>query len=505
MDENWEKQGGDSVFEQYISGRGGPTSKFRNLSAGETCAFADALLEAIAKGEIKGLTEKESSDSSDGDGTSIKFRLPMGAYLIKLGNGSTRVYQPIVTHVDPEWTENDGYKLKVKTISGAPSDTNIEAKSKEIVSTKTVANKGESSKTKTKAHSQIGDDLDFMIKTPIPNYPPRTRDKKFGVQDWPSAGLTIDSSSVRVWIEGKSVQPLNETTDYSMTNLVAGSNNRGQGFKVEFNHSQYTSKLAAAGKGGMNLIIKYKAKVNGKAPIVGGTENRTEPLILKDNYAAKGEYTGFGRPTVTTVYTYGVELTKVDAEHKDKKLKGAHFKLRRRPSKDLLKRGKQTTEVKVKQNGTQGQYIVSPEGTDTIISGDNGVVRIDGLSAADLYELTEIRAPRGGYALPAEPIMIDIRDQKINNKDESENKLENKAENKPNEPDGIPDDTSVIGGQFVTPDQHNRLTFNLTNKKADFKLPRTGAIGAVVFGVFGVVLVAISVAVVAVHRRRARR
>ena len=95
--------------------------------------------------------------------------------------------------------------------------------------------------------------------------------------------------------------------------------------------------------------------------------------------------------------------------------------------------------------------------------------------------------------MPNKPTMIDIRDKKGG------------KDGLTREPDGIPDDTSVIGNLFVKPDsKHNRLTFKLTNKKADFKLPRTGAIGAVIFGVFGAVLVSVSVAFVVAHRRKAK-
>ncbi len=476
-------------FKQYIDGQNGPTTQFRTLTTANTRLFADALLGAIAEGTVK-LAENKSSAPIEGDDTSVHFKLPMGAYVIKLGNGSTRVYQPIVTFVRPMLQgDNKSYKLEVRDVDGAARNT-AEAKSKEIASTKTVVGKDGSGKTK--AHSQIGDNLNFMIKTPIPNYPPHTSKKKFGVQDHPTPGLTINADSVKVRIEDESGS-LTKTTHYSMSTLTAEAGKHSEGFKVEFDKTQYEQKLAAAGEKGLNLIIEYTGMLNGEAPIRGGTENRAQALILSDNYDSEGRYTEAGtRPTVTKVYTYGVKLTKVDAKRKDKKLEGAQFELRRRSSKDLLKKNNQTTEVKVKRNGADGKYIVSPEGTDTIISGEEGLIQIDGLGAADTYELTEIRAPEGGYALPAEPTTIDIRDEKT-------------GKNGPREPDGIPDDTSVIGGRFVKVDSDNRLSATLTNKKANFKLPRTGAIGAVVFGVFGVALVAVSVAVVVVHRRKARR
>ena len=489
---NGKTRGGDSVFEQYIDNQNGPTRKFRDLNTTETRAFADALLAAIVKKEVK-LTEKagesitetgkSGAETDEDTGSSVKFSLSMGGYLIRLGNGSTCVYQPIASFVAPELTDR-GYELKAKTVEGAPGDS-VEAKSKKITSTKTVNNK-------TKVHSQIGDNLSFVVKTPVPNYPPKTFKKKFGVKDQTRSGLTVNTDSITVWI---GEEELTKSSDYSVSTFDSNDGKHEKGFTVEFDHKQYETKLADAGANARDLIIKYAGTLNDKASVKGsGVENRAEPLIVSDTYDSTGKYTDLGLPSITTVYTYGIRLTKVDADDKEKKLSGARFTLHRKTSKWPSKNNSGTTEVKVKKKrGVEGRYIVAPDGTATFTSGTNGQVIIDGLSAADTYELTEIKAPDGGYALPNKSTTIDIRDEKLNDKNKQLR-----------EPDGKPDDTSAIGGWFVRPDKHNRLTFKLTNKKADFKLPRTGAIGAVIFGVFGAVLVSVSVAFVVAHRRKAK-
>ncbi|NMN02001.1 isopeptide-forming domain-containing fimbrial protein [Bifidobacterium panos] len=501
----WIQNSNNSSFKQYIGKNNAPTDTFRKLLHSDMRDFSDALLAAIAegtvqlteagRGEEKSVAERagEATEADESAGSSLVFTLQMGGYLIRLSNGSTCVYQPIASFIKPEWT-NEGYKLKAETVNGAPGN-NVEAKSKKITSTKTVTSKDEPDKIKTKAHSQIGDELNFMIKTPVPNYPQRTFNKKFGVKDQAQSGLTIKTSSIKVRISDGEM--LNSGSDYSVKTFDPDGGNKGQGFTIEFNSEQYEDKLTNAGEDGQELIIEYEGELNEKAPVKGGVENWAQALILKDNYDREGEYTEVGgRPSVTTVYTYGVELTKVDAEKETKKLKDAQFKLQWKPYKNPLHNG-QRTEVKVKKK-SDGIYIVDPkEGTPILTSGSNGQVRIDGLGATGVYELVETKAPPGGYALPNnKPTTIDIRDEKKIGKDDSIT----------NEPDGIPDDTSAVGGWFIVkPDEHNRLTFNITNKKADFRLPRTGAIGAVIFGVFGVVLIAVSVAVVAAHRRKARR
>ena len=418
----------------------------------------------------------------------------MGGYLIALSNGIDRVYQPIGTFVIPKWTST-GYELEVDQVSGAPG-SRIDAKSKKITSTKTVTGKGKSNKTKTKITSQIGDNLNFMIKTPIPNYPAKAANKKFSVQDHPDLGLTINTDSIKVKIEnGEEI----ESKDYSMSDLEANAGNKhGKGFKVEFDQDQY-KKLAEAGKKGknLNLIVTYSGTLNGKAPISGGTKNSAHPLIPKNLYESGAGYT-FPSPAITEIYTYGIKITKIGkagkGSDKSTKLSGAEFKLYRKSFEkngDAAVKVKKADAVAGTDSAATGKYIVDLGGSETITSGPEGLVQIDGLGAGT-YILKETRAP-GGYVLPADPIAIVIKD---------------------NDLDGVPDTgnvgnsasktaVSTIGGKSVTVDSNdNRLVYTLTNKKANFKLPKTGAIGAVIFGVVGVALIITSAALVVVHRRR---
>ena len=455
------------------------------------CTFSDALLAAIARNEIelKGEQNIDELGSDGGGSASIGFRLPMGAYLVRLSNGGTRVYQPISTRIAPKWTDA-GYKLEVDNVDGAAGDK-AEAKSKEITSTKTVNGK-------KKIHSQIGDTLNFRVETPIPNYPEDTPNKKFGVQDHPHPGLTIKTDSITVQIEDG--EKLTRDADYSTDTLDANpGSKRGKGVKIEFDDDRYKSKLAAAGKKGKKLILTYTGELNGEAPITGGTENKAQPLILNDNYDSSGKYTNLGRPDVTTIYTYGIKITKKDRKD-GTKLQGAEFKLYRKG-----KNGAEAeTEVKVKKKSAgattdaTGMYIVQSGsgGSSTIISGKDGLIQIDGLGAGT-YTLEETKAPDGGYALPNKPLMIHIYDRKANDKPDGSDGSD--------EPDGKPDSTSKIGGKAATLGSDNRLTYDLMNKKANFRLPKTGEIGAVVFGVLGMVLVAVSVALVVGYRRRAKR
>ena len=477
-------------FPSYIGANNEPTAEFINLSADRTRDFADRLLAAIQTGTVH-LPPTESNLSNfipmnEGD-AGIVFDLVMGGYVIRLGNGSRRVYQPIMTFVKPKWDEaTTRYTLEINDVDGG-AGSEARAKSKVIESKKTVAGK-------QKTHGQIGEDPLYQIKTPIPNYPSHATNQKFGVQDSPALGLDIQENTVQVKIEGDS-EPL-PASAYMVT-TVPSDDSHAAGIKVEFNNQQYRKHLADAGKVGKVLIVDYRAKLNVKASIKDGTSNSAWPLLPKSNYSPEsGDYTSPPPPAaVTTAYTYGIRATKIAKGNKKSPLPGAKFKLYKQSSE----KDGGTAEVKVTQatesTGTaaSGKYIVHPEGPHTITSGDGGMLQIDGLGAGT-YQLQEIEAP-SGYALRTKPITITIYDDKRNDG----------SDGKPDEPDGKPDATSTVDGKAVTLDSgDNRLTFMIGNKKTDFKLSETGAMSAAVFAVICMALVAIS-SVLVIIRRRVRR
>ena len=479
----WVKQ----KFNSYIKGDNSPTEEFRKLGADKMRTFSDSLLAAIVKNQVI-LKGSDHTFTVTADNTSISFKLPMGGYLIKLSNGPNCVYQPIATYVRPK-SKGDGktYELEVGDVRGAAAGV-AEAKGKKITSTKTVKMNNSDAVTNNDqvSHGQIGDSFIFQVVTPIPHYPDNAVNKTFIVQDQPTSGLTVTTSSIEVKIED---EKLTEKTDYIVE--PQSSSNRGKGFKITFDEKQYKAKLADAGKDGKKLTVEYKGTLDNNAPVKGGTKNSAHPLIPKDFYEPGAEFASPSpTPAVTTIYTYGVKITKIGKTGKRSrasapKLQGAEFKLYRE-----MKNGKQN-EVVLKQQATgtaaTGKYVVqasSGEGTTTTVtSGPGGLLQIDGLGAG-VYTLEEIRAPEGGYALSDKPVKIEIKDDDLNGK-----------------PDG-----SKINGRSVTVDpEDNRLMYDLTNKKANFKLPKTGAIGAVIFGVVGVALIVTSAALVAAHRRRKKK
>ncbi|NMN01993.1 isopeptide-forming domain-containing fimbrial protein [Bifidobacterium panos] len=469
-------------FEHYIDSEGKPTEQFKGMDADGRNAFSDKLLAVITNQGITLPSEAVvASVVASGDGDGISFHLPMGGYVIKLTNGSSHLYDPIFAYIWPQ----DG-TLTVRKDFDQSALASIGAKSQEITSKKTVGDDD----NKTKTHSQIGDIVRFQVKTPIPKYPANATNKYFGVQDHPDPGLSIRLESIKVQIEGEQTAFDKNSKDYSTDSVGADPGDAGgEGFRVEFDTEQYRSKLSEAAMLDKKLIVKYEGKLDEKASIKGGngTQNHAHPLIVKDNYDPEldlnNKYTNPpDAPAFTTIYTYGVKLTKMDSQT-EAELPGTQFELHKNDSK-----------VHVKQKG-EGMYIVQEAGpggiTTTITSGKNGLVQIDGLNAGVTYTLKETKSLED-YD-PAGPVTIEIKD------------------GDPDEPDGIPDlNSSMIGGNPVTAAlEDNRLTYTLTNTKKrppeeqfDFTLPKTGAMGTAVFSAFGVALVAAGVALVIVRRRK---
>ena len=498
------RNGDDFKDKNYIDSANKPTNDFRaETNSDERSAFADKLLSLVSHKSIQ-LTSYASNDAASGTGSDpeISFTLPMGGYVIKLTNGSGCIYDPILADV---WLHPDGNFQIRANLDLSPVGT-IRATGQKITSTKTVGDNG-----KRKTHRQIDDTekvLTYKLETQIPKYPANATNKKFGVQDYPDPGLTINISSIKVQIGEKEM--LTEHTHYSK-DIVSDvkDTTRGTGFKIEFKDEGHINKLAEVAGGEQKLTVTYTGTLNDKASIMGGTKNYAHPLIPKDSYNPNGnkdfeDYADSPSGSLvasTTVYTYGVHLTKVDSGNKEKKLKGAQFKLYREKNGAAEVNGTTEVYVREKTRGTPGIYVVhnSSGGSSTITSNADGLVQIDGLDAGVTYTLQETTPP-AGYNAPTEPVAkIMIRDEKAENGGSDE-------------PDGIPD----TGGSTINDKpvelKDNRLTANIENTSAsqpspgpeesDFTLPKTGAMGTAVFSALGVTLVVASIALVAVMRRR---
>lgn len=172
------------------------------------------------------------------------------------------------------------------------------------------------------------------------------------------------------------------------------------------------------------VTVEYTAKLNSSANIgIPGQENKVDLTYSNNpNFEYTPDTTNEDEDTPkddedkeqtdktpedkVIVFTYEIDVTKIDGTTKDK-LKDAEFE---------LKSG--TTKIKFIDNGN-GTYTVADQSltsgvTTTVKSGADGVFKFIGLDDGT-YTLTETKAPEG-YKLPADPdVTLTLTATTVNN------------------------------------------------------------------------------------------
>ena len=150
------------------------------------------------------------------------------------------------------------------------------------------------------------------------------------------------------------------------------------------------------------MIVSYTAKLNAKAEIGLPGNVNTAKLTYSNNPDQSGQ--GENHPTHDTpedkviVFTYGLDVTKVDSKNGATKLKDAEFK---------LYRGTDTKEyVKVDANNKVTGWTTTENEGSVLKSDENGNFKVEGLDDGN-YTLKETKAP-AGYNLPADGFSVTL-------------------------------------------------------------------------------------------------
>lgn len=266
-------------------------------------------------------------------GGKADLTLGSGYYLIRVTStsGKTRVYQNMIVDVSP--------KAKTNGTGYDPAEAqSLPVKKTEVGITKGV---GDDYKPSTDKYS-VGDMVPFQVKTAIPNYPADSKTATFEINDTPSAGLEIDTSTIAV--DGATA------SDYTLTASATG-------YKIAFKKDFV---LANPGKA---ITVTYKAKLTKDAFFKSAEDATGNTATVKFN---PNPYTdGTSEPdSKTKVYTYGYVFKKVTPDYQP--LKGAEFTL---------------------TNKATGKSVKA-------VSDDNGYVTFTGLAAGD-YTVSETGVPAG--------------------------------------------------------------------------------------------------------------
>ena len=448
-----------SDYAKDVAANNSVTTEFAQGTTDEFKPFWHEMAAAIKNGTIALTPTDKTPDSQDG--TSVTFNnMPMGQYLLT-AKGGVKIYQPTTVKLFPVWKDN-------QWVVGDPvvgnDDLQANMKGEQPPVKKEITN-GDSTVS-------IGDTVSYKITSIMPSYPLNAESRTYVIYDNLHKGLTFNNDIV-VTVNGETVTAGPNT--FSLTTENASWNGHNYSFVISFADSYIKAHA------GEEIVVTYSAIVNENAMEPGALTNEVGNGWNDDGTSVPGD-----GPDVN-VYTYAIDLTKVNKSNAETKLPGAGFELSKND-------GTKISVVAVDE--PNGIYRVAKKGemgTTTLVTGKDGKLVVQGLDLGT-YTLTETKAP-DGYVLPKNPtttiVLVD------------------------SQPDGILDGGeggSSVSGSTVMAEvkddgQDNNFTFQLGNTSADdagFELPTTGGMGTVLFTVVGLTLMggAIVLAVLAAKRKK---
>ncbi len=288
---------------------------------------------------------KGAAVSEIATGDSAVLNLPSGYYLVRVSStsGTTKVYQNMVVDVTPQSSGTSYVKH---------DDFSVNVKSTDVTVTKTV---GSNYTEKTDAY-QVGDTVPFKIETAIPNYPAGSPNATFVIGDAPTAGLSIDTSSIVV-----------EGADASNYTLDATS----AGYTLTFNKDFILANPGQPIKVTYNATLTKDAFSKSDTDVTGNTATvKFNPNPYIDTTVTPSDN--------TIVQTYGYVFDKTGKD--DKALDGAVFTLCDKNGTPIL--------------DENGQQITS---TSTTVDG-KAYVYFSGLKSGE-YKAKETTVPAGYTAI----------------------------------------------------------------------------------------------------------
>ena len=319
------------------------------------------------------------------------------------------------------------------------------------------------------ADYNIGDDLTFQLNATLPDAITEYQTYKLVFTDSLSDGLTFNSDSVKLLVDGTEIYNANGTGTAFPDGVL---NISGQTMTVTIDDV----KAITGAEAGKVVSVQYTAKLNESAVLGTTGENNKAQLEYSNNPNNGGQGTGKTTETEVKVYTFGLELTKVvtydpkDPAAVRETLAGAVFTLQNSDGKFVVVNA---------ENKVTGWAETADEGSK-LTSGADGLVKVEGLDAGT-YTLTEETAPVG-YNKLAAPITLVI------NSTIEDGVLKDMSATQNNEKTNVDDSKAIV-------------SFDVMNS-AGATLPSTGGIGTTIFYAAGIILMAGAVFFV-VRRKRA--
>lgn len=383
-----------------------------------------ALLAGLPKYIVDNTIVAEKTETVDADGNATFANLAMGEYFIR-PTSTTSVYQLMLQKVEP-------------TVSGNKyviDDVTFTAKHKGVTVDKTA------DKTSVTKNEKVT----YTIKVDVPTYASQAVDKSFYVADLLPDGLTIDTDSIKVQIDGTDVNTAAYTLDTTATAEYT--------FKLSVDTAKYAASWSASG--GKQLVITYTATLNDDDTTAVNTKETNKVTFDYSNYPYVANSHEQKTDTVD-VTTFAIKIDKYVDGAQSTKLAGAKFDLYRTVYPGET--GVTIPHTSIQGIKLEGDKVTAADGSVTFEKYEANGTNYD-------YYLVETQAP-SGYNLLDNAVKVNFTDT----------------------------DVAATAGVY---------TVEVKNASG-IQLPITGGTGTVIFTIIGIALMVGAVVLFVVSRKKAK-
>ncbi|MBE6973423.1 MAG: isopeptide-forming domain-containing fimbrial protein [Ruminococcaceae bacterium] len=314
----------------------------------------------------------------------------------------------------------------------------------------------------------IGHDVFFELNASMPSLIGTYTTYKMTFVDTLPAGLDYEEGSVKVYTNND--------------NNLADLEEIEEGFSVSYNNRVLTVTVTDAIASILetedqvmvsdNIVVRFAAKLNSNAVVgVGQDElgNKNTAVLQYSNDPNNGASYGTTTEEDAQVYTYSLQVVKVDSNNRENKLSGAQFRLWRYEGASVTDK-----RFAIANDNGDGTYtitgVTSTESEGTIFTTDaNGQFTAKGVNSGT-YRLTEVTPPVGYNKLTDNAAI-----QLVANLNATSGKVDSFSANKA---DTL--DTTVSADNYIA-------TLTIANKSGA-TLPETGGMGTTILYIVGAAL-----------------
>ena len=275
-----------------------------------------------------------------------------------------------------------GYYI-IESVAGdnliaATTDVTIKEKNDYPPLDKTQADEDNATQSNDDRNVAVGDELTYQVKVTIPKT--AKVDDKILVWDKAYQGLEYVANSLTV----------KENTGDA---TVGDSDYSGAGAATEVTWQRLIT--VTSGSQGKYVIFEFKMKVTSDA--LTSTDKKNESGLKYGRGEGTNPFPYESTPDKVEYKTYFAGIEKVDGQNASTKLANVEF---------TLKEG--NAEFKVSKAYGKDYYVYDPNGSSTVVTDANGLIKIRGLDSDKTYTLTETKNPNPGYNMLAEPVTLTL-------------------------------------------------------------------------------------------------